>query len=156
SDVAVSVSVTTKLPGSHDVGVTNAIPVSTAQWELYFPFSPNGPQGTSNWKTFLGIANLAAQPQTIPLSFIPDRNSTDGGLVNPHRAPVTLLRNLPIGGTVGDSAASLFALPSDKFTAGWIHVFGSGPLAGAVAYQDSTAGSLATISSQTSGSSRFV
>src|SRR5262249_36811369 len=151
----VSVSVTTKLSGSHDVGVTNAIPVSTAQWELYFPFSPNGPQGSSNWKTFLGIANLATQTQTIALSFIPDGNSNDSGPVNPPGTPVTVLRNLPVGGTFGDSVASLFALPSDKFTAGWIHVFGSGPLAGAVAYQDSTAGSLATIPSQTSGSSRF-
>src|SRR5262249_25994993 len=34
-------------------------------------------------------------------------------------------------------------------------VFGSGPLAGAAAYQDSTTGSLASVPSQTSGSSRF-
>src|SRR5262249_36834699 len=61
SDVAVSVSVTTKLPGGRDLGVTNAVPMSTVQWELYFPFSPNGPQGSSSWKTFIGIANLAAQ-----------------------------------------------------------------------------------------------
>src|SRR5262249_41767174 len=108
-----------------------------------------------NWKTFIGIANLATQTQTIALSFIPDGNSNDSGPVNPPGTPVTVLRNLPLGGTVGDSVASLFALPSDKFTAGWIHVFGSGPLAGAVAYQDSTAGSLATIPSQTSGASRF-
>src|SRR5439155_12903671 len=57
--------------------------------------------------------------------------------------------------SLGDSVATLFSTPSSAFTAGWIRVTGTGPLAGAAAYQDAASGSLAIVPSQSSGSTRF-
>ncbi len=145
SNVAVSATLTTKLPGGADVGVTNAVPTANAPSTFFFPFTPTGPQGTSNWKTLLGIANLASASQTVGITFNPDNG-----------APVTIQRNLSPGASVGDSVANLFSTPVDSFTAGWIRVTGTGPLAGAAAYQDSTNGSLAIVPSQSSGSTRFL
>jgi hypothetical protein len=145
SNVAVSASLTTKLPGGADIGLTNAVATANAPSELFFPFTPTGPQGTSNWKTFLGIANISTASQTISITFNPDTGS-----------PVTVQRTLAAGATVGDSVGNLFSTPADAFTAGWIRVAGAGRLAGVAAYQDSAAGSLAIVPSQSSGSAQFL
>ena len=144
ADVTVSASLTTKLPGGLDVGVINGVPVSDAPSDLYFPFAPSGPQGGSNWKTSLGIANIGTATQSVSLTFTPDSGP-----------PVTIQRSVAPGASVGDSASNLFSLSSTTFTAGWIRVTGSGPLAGVVAYQDLSAGSLAVVSSQSTGATRF-
>ena len=145
SNIAISASLTTKLAGGADVGVTNATPTPTGPSELLFPFTPSGPQGSSNWKTLLGIANVGTAAQTVSITFNPD-----GG------EGVTIQRNLSPKATVGDSVANLFSLPSTGFSAGWIRVRGSGPLAGVAAYQDSANGSLAVVPSQSSGATRFL
>src|SRR5262249_348478 len=44
SNVAISASLTTKLPEGADVGVTNAAPVANATSELFFPYAPSGAQ----------------------------------------------------------------------------------------------------------------
>jgi hypothetical protein len=145
SNVAISASLTAKLPGGADVGLTNAVPTASAPSELFFPYTPGGPQGASNWKTFVGIANISTASQTISITFNPDTGS-----------PVTIQRTLAAGATLGDTVANLFSTPPNTFTAGWIRVTGAGRLAGVAAYQDSAAGSLAIVPSQSSGSSRFL
>jgi hypothetical protein len=144
ANVAVSAALITKLPGGADIGVTNATPVSTAPTTLLFPFAPTGPQGASNWKTLLGIANVGTTSQTVSITFNPDGD-----------APVTIQRNLAANATVGDTVDSLFSLSLNTFSAGWIRVTGTGPLAGAAAYQDSASGSLAVVPPQSAGSTRF-
>ena len=141
--MAISASMTTKLAGGRDVAVTNATPASGSPLDLIFPFALNGPQGASNWTTFVGVANLASTSQTVSLVF-----TADGG------SPVTIQRNLAPHASVGDSVTRLFSLPN-TLTAGWLRVFGSGSLTGVVAYQDSATGSLATVPSQSLGANRF-
>lgn len=145
SNVAVSASLTTKLAGGNDVGVTNATASANAPSDLFFPFAPSGPQGGSNWRTLLGITNVGATTQTVSITF-----NSDGS------TPVTIQRNLASGASVGDSVGNLFSLSSTAFSAGWIRVNGAGPLVGSAAYQDSAAGSLAIVPSQSSGSTRFL
>ena len=144
ANVAISASLTTKLPGGADIGVTNAVPASGAPSELFLPFVPNGPQGGSNWNTLLGVANLAAASQTVSLTLTPEAGS-----------PVTIQRNLAPGGSVGDSVQKLFSLSASAFTTAWIRITGTGPLSAAAAYQDSANGSLAIVPSQSSGATRF-
>ena len=144
ADVQISASITSKLSGGRDIAVTNAVPILGAPSDLLFPFAPIGPQGSSNWTTFIGVSNLAAASQTVSIAFTPD-----GG------APVTIQRTLAPRASLGDSVGRLFALSANVLTAGWLRVYGSGPLAGVVAYQDSAAGSLATVPSQSVGANRF-
>jgi hypothetical protein len=144
ADVNVSAALTTQLPGGLDIGLTNAILTSGAPSTLFFPFAPNGPQGTSNWTTYLGISNLASTSQSVSLTFTPDAGP-----------PVTIERNLPPSASIGDTVANLFATPSSPFTPGWIRVMGSGALTGVAAYQDSASGSLAIVPSQSSGAGAF-
>jgi hypothetical protein len=145
SNVAVSASLTTRVAGGDDIGVTNAAPSANAPTTFFFPFTPSGPQGTSNWKTFLGIANVASTSQTVSITLNPDGGS-----------PVTIQRNLSSGASVGDTVANLFSLSANAFTGGWIRVSGTAGLAGVAAYQDSANGPFATVPSQSSGSTRFL
>ncbi len=144
ADVQISASITSKLSGGRDIAVTNAVPILGAPSDLLFPFAPIGAQGSSNWTTFIGVSNLAAASQTVSIIFTPD-----GG------APVTIQRTLAPRASLGDSVGRLFDLSANVLTAGWLRVYGSGPLAGVVAYQDSAAGSLATVPSQSVGANRF-
>jgi hypothetical protein len=141
ADVNISASITTKLAGGLDIGLSNAAVVPAAPSTLFFPFAPNGPQGASNWRTFLGISNLSSSAQTVSLTFTPDTG-----------APVTIQRNLAAGASVGDTVSSLFEISNATFTAGWIRVTGAAALAGVAAYQDSANGSLAIVPSQSAGS----
>jgi hypothetical protein len=144
ADVNVSAALTTLLPGGLDIGLTNAALTSGAPSTLFFPFAPNGPQGTSNWTTYLGISNLASTAQSVSLTFTPDAGP-----------PVTIQRNLTPGASIGDTVANMFGTPSSTFTPGWIRVTGSGALTGVAAYQDSASGSLAIVPSQSSGAGAF-
>jgi hypothetical protein len=144
ADVNISASLSTMLPGGLDIGLTNAAPIAGAPSTLFFPFAPNGPQGASNWTTYLGISNLAATAQTVSLTFTPDTG-----------AAVTIQRNLSPGASIGDTVANLFGVSSSAFAAGWIRVTGSAGLAGVAAYQDSVSGSLAIVPSQSSGATAF-
>jgi hypothetical protein len=144
SNVAISASLTTKLPEGADVGVTNAAPVANATSELFFPYAPSGAQGSSNWKTLVAVANVGSTTQNVSLTFTPDTGS-----------PTTIQRSLPPGASTGGSAGDLFSLPA-SLTAGWIHVTGSGSLVGVAAYQDTPHGSLAMVPSQSTGSTRFL
>jgi hypothetical protein len=144
SNVAISASLTTKLPEGADVGVTNAAPVANATSELFFPYAPSGAQGSSSWKTLLAVANVGSTTQNVSMTFTPDTGS-----------PTTIQRSLPPGASTGGSAGDLFSLPA-SLTAGWIHVTGSGSLVGVAAYQDTPHGSLAMVPSQSTGSTRFL
>jgi hypothetical protein len=144
ANVSVSAAVTAILPGGLDIGLTNAAAVSGAPSALLFPFTPNGPQGSSNWTTVVGIANISTTPQSIGLTFTADNGS-----------PINIQRTLAPGASVVDSVANLFGLPGTLFTAGWIRVTGSGALTGAAAYRDLASGSLAIVPSQSTGSTRF-
>jgi hypothetical protein len=144
ADVNISASMTTKLPGGLDIGLTNAAIISGAPSTLFFPFAPNGTQGASNWTTYLGISNLATATQTVSLTFTPDTGSA-----------VTIQRTLTAGASVGDTVANLFGISASAFAAGWIRVTGSAGLAGVAAYQDSANGALAIVPSQSSGATAF-
>jgi hypothetical protein len=143
ADVTISAALTTKLPGGIDVGITNATLAPGAPSTLYFPFVPTGPQGV--WTTYVGVSNLASAAQVVSLTFTPDTG-----------APVTVQQNLGPNGTLGDTVANLFGTPTDRLTAGWVRVSGSGPLAGVAAYQDLSKGSLAIVPSQSTGNTSIL
>jgi hypothetical protein len=144
ADVNIAASVTTKLPNGRDVAVTNATNPATASSTFYFPFAPNGPQGSSNWKTLIAISNVSSTAQTVSMTFTPDNG-----------APTTFQTSIAPRATATDSVASLFRLPN-TYTPGWIQVTGSAGLLGVAAYQDSANGSLATVPSQSAGATRFL
>jgi hypothetical protein len=144
ANVSISAGLTTILPGGLDIGLTNAVAVSGAPSTLLFPFAPNGAQGSSNWTTIIGIANVTSATQTIALTFTPENG-----------APINVQRALAPGASVGDSVANLFGLPATSFMAGWVRVTGSGALTGAAMYRDLASGSLAVVPSQSTGSTRL-
>jgi hypothetical protein len=112
--------------------VVNAVNV-TATTELTFPHVINGSLGATNYTTVLGITNTSTSSQTVTIVFRPDSGS-----------PVTANRTLPAGGSLRETAESLFALPAD-FRNGWVTVAGTAAVTGFAAYSDSVAGGLAVV-----------
>jgi hypothetical protein len=122
--------------------VVNGINVGTAS-ELNFPHVVSGTVPGASYTTSIGVTNLSSFPQSISITFNPDRGS-----------PMTVSRDLPGNGSLRETLSSLFGLPSD-FQTGWVRVSGTAAVTGFAAYADSIGGGVAAVPATSSQKNLF-
>jgi hypothetical protein len=113
-------SVTTDFPIGPSWAVVNGVDASLSLFEMNFAHVPTGPD--SGWLSVLGITSLSTSAQTLAITFTPVSGS-----------PVQVTRTLAAGGTLRESAHTLFNFPP-AYQEGWVKVAGTGPLNGFLAY----------------------
>src|SRR5436190_9286294 len=119
--------------------VVNALPASTSTLTLNFPQLVDGPQGSANWRSVVGVTNLSAtSPNDVTISFM---SETGTPLLTTTR---TLQPNGGIRATAHD-----FGLPAG-FQNGWVQVTSvSGlPVTGYIAYAEMVAAGVAVVPPQ--------
>jgi hypothetical protein len=129
-------SVVRKFVVTDESAVLNGIDTATAGPALHFPHVVNGPVSGLDYTTLIGVTNLASSSQTVSITFNPNTG-----------ASVTAQRSLAPGGTLRETAQSLFNLGA-AFSDGWVRVSGSQTLTGFVAYGDTVGGGLAVVPPQ--------
>jgi hypothetical protein len=122
----------------------NAVSAASTATELLFPHAIDGLLGSSVYTSILGITNLASFDQDVTITFTP----------NTAVAPLVVQQTLPANGALRRNIHELFGLPAG-FQEGWIQVKGSFPLAGVLAYAESSQGAVTAVAGQSTGSRNF-
>jgi hypothetical protein len=119
--------------------VSNGTPAATAATTIYFPYIVEGPQGSSNWRSLLGLTNLSTSSYNdVAITFV-----SDSGIARP-----PIQQTLPPNGGFRFTARDLFGLTG--FQTGWIRVTSTSglPLTGYIAYADLVAAGVAVVPPQ--------
>ena len=120
--------------------VANAVPASQNTFVANFPHFVEGPQGSANWRSVLGITNLSkTSANDVTITFMSETGT-------PLRSPVE--RTLPPNGGLRAFVRD-FGVPPG-FQNGWIRVMSTSglPLTGFVTYADTAAGGVAVVPPQ--------
>jgi hypothetical protein len=121
--------------------VVNGVPASTSTATIDFPHVVDGPQGSVNWQSIIGVTNLSStQPVDVMITFSPL-----GGV------PVTGQWTLPPNGGLRAKARDLLSL-LPGLQDGWVSVASSNgrPITGYITYASSPLGGVAAVPAQTS------
>ena len=117
--------------------VENGVPASSSATTLYFPYVVEGPQGTTTWRSVLGLTNLSTTSSNqVTATFTPQTGGT----------PRINRQTLPPNGGVRFSAHDWFGITD--FQTGWVSVTSTLPLTGFVAYADLVAAGVAVVPPQ--------
>jgi hypothetical protein len=128
--------------------VVNGVPASSTSTTVHFPYIAEGPQGSANWRSVVGLTNLSStSPNDVAITFTPASGA----------APRTNLQMLPPNGGLRFSARDLFAITSG-FQTGWVRVTSTSklPLTGYVAYAELAAGGVAVVPAQEDADSQLL
>lgn len=128
--VATAILSTTILPNGRDSAAVNGTDVAGAQTVLNFPHVVNGPLGSSNYVSLVGVTNPTASQQTLTLTFNPDSGS-----------PLSVQKTVPPNGSLQGTIHDLFGLPTG-YQSGWLQVGGAAQLVGYVAFGETTGGGI--------------
>ena len=122
----------------------NGIDVKKAGGVLNFPHVVSGDLGGVTYSTALAVTNLAANYQTITLTFTPE-----SGL-----GPSSI--ELPLG--PGVTIRDVVSFPGGGFKTGWIQIRSAGPIAGvmAVVNADEKSAGIAVVQPQSSGATTMI
>ena len=132
----VATTVVSGYAGSHDTAVVNGIPI-TGTTQLNFPHLVTGQIGGANYLSMLDVVSTGGKYQRVTMTYFPDSSA----------APITVTRVLSPGGTIQESASSIFGLKPD-FQTGWVRLEGSEGVLGFIAYAETRSGGIAVVPAQ--------
>src|SRR5262245_33808852 len=147
--------ITCKCPGASTVAATviardliarpswavrNGVPAANTATTIYFPHTVEGFQGTSDWRSLLGLTNLSStSANDVTITFVPESGGTGQ----------TRILRLPPNGGLRFPTRDLFTV-SPGFQNGWMRVSSNSgqPLTGYIAYADVIAAGVAVVPPQ--------